>query len=145
MGREEEGLSSNRPELVAFTECLEAHDDRTNLLYLTDSEARVQTGATTLLIKVKVHRGDPLNEEADIRAEMGRLKEYKETIWNDSSDRTVYEWSVTSTKHGGSTVLKTSVWSNTVRNYIRQKEGEIEDYKALAIGAQKWCKEHIPT
>ena len=54
-------------------------------------EQRVQVGATTLLIKVKTHRGGPLNEEADIRAEMGRLKEYKETIWNDSSDRTVYE------------------------------------------------------
>ena len=127
MGREEEGLSLNRPELVAHRECLEAHDDRTNLLYLTDSEAtlqaihkwigggganlnlsrssdtdvlkaiilkleqRVQAGTTTLLIKVKDHRGDPLNEESDIRAEMGRLKEYKETIWNDSSDRTVYE------------------------------------------------------
>ena len=47
-------------------------------------------------------------------------------------------------KHGGATVLKTSVWNNTVCNYIRQKTGEIEDYKTLAIGAQKWCKEHIP-
>ena len=27
-----------------------------------------------------------MNEEADIRTELGRLKEYKETIWNDSSD-----------------------------------------------------------
>ena len=53
-------------------------------------QKRVEAGATTLLIKVKAHRGDPLNEEADIRAELGRLKEYKETIWNDSSDRTVY-------------------------------------------------------
>ena len=42
------------------------------------------------------------------------------------------------------TVLKTSVWTNTVRNYIRQKAGEIEAYKALEIGALKWCKEHIP-
>ena len=126
VGREEEGLSSNRPELVALREYVEAHDDCTNLLYLTDSEAtlqaihkwigggaklnlfrtsdtdvlktitlkleqRVKARTTTLLIKVKDHRGDPLNEEADIRAEMGRLKEYKETIWNDSSDRTVYE------------------------------------------------------
>ena len=90
MGREEEGLSSNRPELVALRECLETHDDHIDLLYLTDSEASV-AGATTLLIKVKAHRGDPLNEETDIRAEVGRLKEYKETIWNDSSDRTVYE------------------------------------------------------
>ena len=126
VGREEEGLSSNRPELVALRECLEAHDDHIDLLYLTDSEAtlqaihkwigggaklnlsrspdadvlkaiilklqkRVEAGATTLLLKDKDHQGDPLNEETDIRAELGRRKEYKETIWNDSSDRTVYE------------------------------------------------------
>ena len=29
-------------------------------------QKRLETGATTLLIKVKDHRGDPLNEEADI-------------------------------------------------------------------------------
>jgi hypothetical protein len=54
-------------------------------------QKRVETGATTLMIKSQTLRGDPLNEEEDIRAELGRLKEYKETIWNDSSDRTVYE------------------------------------------------------
>ena len=63
---------------------------------------------------------------------------------SDSSDRTVYEWPATSTKHGGATVLKTSVWTNTVRNYKRQKAGEIEAYKALEIGVLKWCSEHIP-
>ena len=31
-----------------------------------------------------------------------------------------------------------------LRNYIRQKAGEIETYTALEIGSQKWCKEHIP-
>ena len=74
---------------------------------------RVEAGATTLLIQVRVHRGDPLNEEADIRTELGRLKEYTETIWNDSSDRTVYQSPTTSTKHGGTTFLETSVWTNT--------------------------------
>ena len=54
-------------------------------------QKRVESGSTTLLIKVKEHRGDPLNEEVDIRTELGILKEYKETIWNDSSDRTVYQ------------------------------------------------------
>ena len=103
-------MSSNRPELVTHWECLEAHPDHENLLYLTDSEAtlqvinkwigggaklslaktadadilkaiviklqkRVQAKAGTLLIKVKAHRGCPLNEEADIRAEMGRMKQ----------------------------------------------------------------------
>ena len=107
VGREEEGVSSNRPELVGLRECLEAHEDHVHLLYLTDSEVslqtihkwigcgaklnlskspdadilkviivklqkRVEAGVATLLIKVKTHRGDPLNEEADIRAELDR-------------------------------------------------------------------------
>ena len=42
VGREGEGLSSNRPELVALWECLEAHPDNENLLYLTDSETTLQ-------------------------------------------------------------------------------------------------------
>ena len=42
------------------------------------------------------------------------------------------------------TVLKTSVWTNTVSNYIRQKEGEIEVYKVMEIDVLKWCKEHLP-
>ncbi len=33
-------------------------------------QKRVLAEAATLLVKVKVHRGDPLNEEADIRSEM---------------------------------------------------------------------------
>ena len=42
VGREEEGMSSNRPELVALRDCLEAHPDNENLLYLTDSEVTLQ-------------------------------------------------------------------------------------------------------
>ena len=98
----------------------------------------MEAGATTLLIKVKAHRGDPLNEESDIRVDLGGHKEYKETIWNDSSDRTVYQWSTTSTKHGGVTVLKTSLWTNTVHNYIRQKSGEIESYQSI----KPWKQSH---
>ena len=104
-------------------------------------QKRVDAGAATLLIKVKAHRGDPLNEEADIRAELGRRKEYKETIWGDLTNRTVYQWPA---KQGKTKVLKTSVWTDTVRNYIRQKAGEIAAFKALEVGALKWCKEHIP-
>jgi ribonuclease HI len=110
VGREEEGMSSNHPELVTLREYSETHPDNENLLYLTDSEAtlqvinkwigggaklslvktadtdilrtiivklqqRVKAKTTTLLIKVKTHRGYPLNEEADIRTEMGRMKQ----------------------------------------------------------------------
>ena len=46
-------------------------------------QKRVQAGAATLLVKVKDYRGDPLNEETDIRAEMGHRKEQKEVIWDN--------------------------------------------------------------
>ncbi len=39
---------------------------------------RVQTKSSTLLIKVRVHRSYPLNEEEDIRTEMGQRKEEQE-------------------------------------------------------------------
>jgi ribonuclease HI len=52
-------------------------------------QKRVQAGAVTLLVKIKAHRGDPLNEEADIRAEMGHRKEQQEVIWDNPTNRTV--------------------------------------------------------
>ncbi len=149
VGRENEGVSSTRPELVVLTDCLEDHGDDVSLLYLTDSEEilqdihrwigcgvklnlskspdadvlkkiviklqkRVLTGAETLLIKVKAHRGDPLNEEADIRTEMELPKEQKEVGWNNPTNRTIYRWKV-----GPQT--RSTTWTNTVRNRFRQK------------------------
>ncbi len=46
VGREEEDLSSNHPELVALWECLKTHPDNENLLYLTDSETTLQWSQT---------------------------------------------------------------------------------------------------
>ena len=56
----------------------------------------------------------------------------------------MHQLPVTSTNLLGTTVLKTSVWTNTVHNYIRQKTGEIETFKDLEIVALKWYKEYIP-
>ena len=179
VGREEEGMSSNRPELVALRECLEAHPDKENLLYLTDSEAtlqainkwigggaklslaktadadvlraiivklqqRVKAKAATLLIKVKAHRGCPLNEEADIRAELGRMKQEKEKTWSTPPNRTIYQWSETSKTKGGVDTIKQTAWTQAVRNRMRQKAGEIQAYRAYEKGAEKWRKEHMP-
>jgi hypothetical protein len=89
-------------------------------------QKRVLAGAATLLLKVKAHRGDPLNEETEIRAEMGRRKEIEEVGWNDPNNRTIYQWKV------GQTTRSTS-WTNTVRNRFRQKAREIEAFRALEI------------
>ncbi len=56
-------------------------------------QQRVKAKAVTLLIKVKAHRGCPLNEETDIRAEMGRMKQEKEKTWSTPTNRTIYQWS----------------------------------------------------
>jgi hypothetical protein len=71
---------------------------------------------------------------------MGRHKVIKEVGWNDTTNRTIYRWRV------GQTIQTTrsTAWTNTVRNRFRQKAGEIESFRALEIGAAKWCKEHIP-
>jgi ribonuclease HI len=179
VGREEEGMSSNRPELVALRECLEAHPDNENLLYLTDSEAtlqainkwigggaklslaktadadvlkaiivklqqRVKAKAATLLIKVKAHRGCPLNEEADIRAEMGRLKQEKEKTWSSPTYRTIYQWAEASKIKKGVETTKQTAWTQAVRNRMRQKAGEIQALRAYEKGAEKWRREHMP-
>ena len=107
VGREEEGVSSLRPELAAMARTLQAAPAESDLLYLCDSEAalnkisrwigsgprttlagdanadimvsiiecvreRVQKGSRTFMVKVKAHRGEPLNELADTQAENAR-------------------------------------------------------------------------
>ncbi len=68
---------------------------------------------------------------------MGHHKKQKEVGWNNPTNRTIYRWKV-----GPHT--RSTTWTNTVRNRFRQKEGEIEAFRALEIGTTKWCKEHIP-
>jgi len=105
VGREEEGVSSLRPELAAMARTLQAVPAESDLLYLCDSEAalnkisrwigsglcttlagdanadimvsiiecvreRVKKGARTFMVKVKEHRGEPLNELAELRLKM---------------------------------------------------------------------------
>ena len=69
-------------------------------------QKRVKAGVATLLIKVKAHTGDPLNEEADVKPEMGRIKKEKEKIWSMSTNRTIYKWSEVSKTKTGTLITK---------------------------------------
>jgi ribonuclease HI len=103
-GRDEEGTSSNRPELGGVLLALQSAALSEDVLLLCDNEAvlcaikkwvgqggkatlatvpdadilreivclptqRVRAGRATFLIKVKSHRGEPINERADTLAE----------------------------------------------------------------------------
>ena len=61
-------------------------------------------------------------------------------MWNDPTNRTVYQWSEASKTKEGVQTTKTSVWSKTVpvRNRIRQKAGEIEA-GSLETFTGDWC------
>jgi ribonuclease HI len=133
VGRDIEGVSSNRAEHADLLLCLRKAHRTQDLLYLTDSESllktiskwigegtranlattpdgdivreiiqilqeRVTAGTNTFLIKIKAHRGEPLNEAADSRAEQGRTahdaedtNEYTpQLLWDHPSGKTIF-------------------------------------------------------
>jgi len=92
-------------------------------------QQREKPKSATLLIKVKAHRGCPLNEEADIRTEMGHMKQEQEKTWSTLTNRTIYQWSEVSKTKSGVNSTKQIAWTQAVRNRMRQKAGEIQAYR----------------
>ena len=78
---------------------------------------RIEAGRATFFVKVKSHRGEPLNERADTLAEKGRARPEDEKRWNERTDRMTF----TVTQQGNS---KTSVWTDSVRNAFRKQAGQ---------------------
>jgi ribonuclease HI len=54
--------------------------------------ARVLRGARTFMVKVKEHRGEPLNEKADTQAENARQLSSECQQWTTRTQRMTYEW-----------------------------------------------------
>jgi Cft2 family RNA processing exonuclease len=77
---------------------------------------RMRAGRATFLIKVKSHRGEPINERADTLAEKGREISDDNKRWDDRTDRMTFE-----VRKGDTTVR--SVWTNSVRNAFRKQAG----------------------
>ncbi len=110
-------------------------------------QQRVKAKVTTLLIKVKAYRGYPLNEEADIRTEMGRMKQEQEKTWSTPTSRTIYQWSEDSKNKSVINTTKQTAWTQEVHNRMRQKAGEIQGYRTYEKGAEKCtrstCREKV--
>ena len=124
VGREEEGSSSNRPELAALVEALRGTQNDKPMLYLCDYQAllktvmrwvgeggkatltgapdadilreaiellraRIEAGTATFVVKMKAHRGEPANEEADILADKAISEELVPKEWRKRTSRAV--------------------------------------------------------
>ena len=100
---------------------------------------RVRAGRATFLIKVKSHRGEPINERADTLAEEGRTISEDDKRWDDRTDRMTFE------VRKGDTAVR-SVWTNSVcvwggacgRNAFRKQAGWAKLQKVRATAATHW-------
>ncbi len=54
--------------------------------------ARVLQGACTFMVKVKAHRGEPLNENTDTQAESSRQLPPEHQQWTTHTQTMTYEW-----------------------------------------------------
>jgi len=95
---------------------------------------RVRAWRATFLIKVKSHRGEPINERADTLAEEGREISDDDKRWDDQTDRMTFE-----VRKGNTTVR--SVWTNSAqRNAFRKQAGWAKLQEARAAAAKHWTE-----
>ena len=95
---------------------------------------RVLRGARTFLVKVKAHRGEPLNERADTQAENARQLPSECRQWTTRTQRMTYEW------NDNDGVKHVTAWSKAVRNAMLRGGAEFQKQKALNRAANIWNK-----
>ena len=99
---------------------------------------RVIRGARTFMVKVKAHRGEPLNERAETQAERARQLPPECRQWTIRTSRMLYTWQ-------DKGVNRVSTWSKAVRRAMLKGGAEFQRQKALNRAAGNWDKEFIRT
>ena len=97
--------------------------------------ARITAKSRTFLVKVKAHRGEPLNEGSDDLAEEGHTfaKEGEGYRWKQRTTRLVFSY-----YDRISSQWKKGTWSRTIRNAARRGAAESLLEERLQHGANKW-------
>ena len=91
-------------------------------------------GARTFMVKVKAHRGEPLNERADTQAESARKMSSECRQWTTRTQRMTYEWS------DSNGVKHVTAWSKTVRKAMLRGGAEYQRQKAMNRAVANWSK-----
>jgi len=84
---------------------------------------RTTAGSATFLVKVKAHRGEPANVEADIQTDKAISGKDVPTEWHDRTNRVVFnlKWQEPRRKRGTvSYEDRKSTWNSGVRKAIRR-------------------------
>jgi hypothetical protein len=96
--------------------------------------ARVLRGARTFMIKIKAHRGEPLNEKADTQAENARQLSSECQQWTTRTQRMTYEW------EDSDGVQHVTAWSKAVRNAMLRGGAEYQKQRVLDRAGTNWNK-----
>ncbi len=87
--------------------------------------ARVLQGACTFMVKVKAHRGEPLNEKADTQAESARQLPSEHRQWTTHTQTMTYEW------RDNDGVKHVTAWSKAVRSAMLRGDNEYQMQRVL--------------
>jgi len=115
---------------------------------------RIAAGTATFLVKVKVHRGEPANEAADIFADKAISDPKVGKEWCQRMNRAVFTWRKPCREAGKVTHQDCHLtFNNSVRDAIRRgaAENEVQKHEEKLTGAwrqmstlrrqyEKWCK-----
>ena len=88
------------------------------------------------MVKVKAHRGEPLNEKADTQAENARQLLSECQQWTTRTQRMTYEWDSDGVQH-------VTAWSKAVRNAMLRGGAEHHRQKALDRAGTNWNKNFL--
>ena len=89
------------------------------------------------MFKVKAHRGEPLNEKAETRAESARQLPSEHRQRTTSTQTMTYEWRV------NDGVKHVTAWSKAVRNAMLRGGAEFQRQKALKRAADYWNRVYL--
>jgi ribonuclease HI len=98
---------------------------------------RVQKGARTFMVKIKAHRGEPLNELADTQTENARQLPSESRQWTVRTPSMTYEW----IDNNG--VKQTTAWSKKVRKAMVRGGAEYQVQEAMNHAVINWSKNFL--
>jgi len=92
--------------LTCLNELVGAPDADILLEAIEELRKNKTAGAATFLVKVKAHRGEHANEEADIQADKAISGKDVPTEWHDRTNRAVFTWQETRQELGNRSANK---------------------------------------
>jgi len=89
---------------------------------------RIEQGLLTVFIKIKAHRGDPLNELADRWADEGRQSENHR--WSLPTNRLIFSWTENGTTHRSpmNTTVKKRIDFQVARQKLKTQTGSTANF-----------------